>query len=139
MGFKCFKRCKNVQFSQHLWKRFGKTLVDFTFNQFTFCGRIHDELIFFVFSRIFEFRKIIGDREKCKSLVPKDYPVYINKVLFLFSSWVLNLIVLADTVSVFFFYQTEENNDCYIHEGYFISPLECFVPGILPPEAVKAR
>lgn len=34
-----------------------------------------------VFCRIFEFRKIIGDREKCKSLVPKDYPVYINKVL----------------------------------------------------------
>ncbi|TNM99048.1 hypothetical protein fugu_013612 [Takifugu bimaculatus] len=63
--------------------------------------------------RIFEFRKIIGDREKCKSLVPKDYPVYINK--------------------------TEENSDCYIHEGYFISPLEHFVSGILPPEAVKAR
>lgn len=30
--------------------------------------------------RIFEFRKIIGDRELCKSLVPKDYPVYITKV-----------------------------------------------------------
>lgn len=35
--------------------------------------------------RIFEFRKIIGDREKCKYLVPEDYPVYINKVLHLFS------------------------------------------------------
>uniref|UniRef100_A0A3P8X4S6 Abhydrolase domain containing 18 n=1 Tax=Cynoglossus semilaevis TaxID=244447 RepID=A0A3P8X4S6_CYNSE len=63
--------------------------------------------------RIFEFRKIIGDRDQCKTLVSQDYPVYINK--------------------------TEEHSDCHIHEGYFISPLEHFVPGILPPEAVKAR
>ncbi|XP_040904429.1 protein ABHD18 [Toxotes jaculatrix] len=63
--------------------------------------------------RIFEFRKLIGDREKCKTLVPEDYPVYINK--------------------------TEEHSDCQIHEGFFISPLEHLVPGILPPEAVKAR
>ncbi|XP_078117180.1 protein ABHD18 isoform X5 [Sander vitreus] len=63
--------------------------------------------------RIFEFRKIIGDREKCRSLVPKDYPVYINK--------------------------TEDHADCKIHDGFFISPLEHLVPGILPPEAVKAR
>ncbi|KAM8848720.1 protein ABHD18 isoform 1-T2 [Synchiropus picturatus] len=63
--------------------------------------------------RIFEFRKIIGDRERCKSLVPKDFPVYIDK--------------------------TEEHSDCLIHDGFFISPLEHLVPGILPPEAVKAR
>lgn len=63
--------------------------------------------------RIFEFRKIIGDRDKCKSLVPMNYPVYINK--------------------------TEEHSECYIHDGFFISPLEHFIPGILPPEAVKAR
>lgn len=63
--------------------------------------------------RIFEFRKVIADRERCRSLVPKDYPVHINK--------------------------TEEHIDCHIHEGFFISPLEHFVPGILPPEAVKAR
>lgn len=36
--------------------------------------------MFSLFCRIFEFRKIIGDRELCKSLVPKDYPVYITKV-----------------------------------------------------------
>ncbi|XP_059202249.1 protein ABHD18 [Centropristis striata] len=63
--------------------------------------------------RIFEFRKIIGDRERCRSLVPEDYPVYINK--------------------------TEDHTDCQIHDGFFMSPLEHFVPGILPPEAVKAR
>ncbi|RVE67564.1 hypothetical protein OJAV_G00104230 [Oryzias javanicus] len=63
--------------------------------------------------RIFEFRKIIGDREKCKALVSEDYPVYIDK--------------------------TEEQADCHIHNGFFISPLEHLVPGILPPEAVKAR
>ncbi|KAF6737365.1 uncharacterized protein FQA47_019651 [Oryzias melastigma] len=63
--------------------------------------------------RIFEFRKIVGDREKCKALVSEDYPVYIDK--------------------------TEEQADCHIHDGFFISPLEHLVPGILPPEAVKAR
>ncbi|XP_053179816.1 protein ABHD18 [Scomber japonicus] len=63
--------------------------------------------------RIFEFRKLIGDRERCKTLVPEDYPVYIDK--------------------------TEEHSDCQIHNGFFISPLEQLVPGILPPESVKAR
>ncbi|XP_072291572.1 protein ABHD18 [Eucyclogobius newberryi] len=63
--------------------------------------------------RLFEFRKVIGDREKCRSLVPEDYPVHIDK--------------------------SEERSDCHIHNGYFISPLEHLVPGILPPEAVKAR
>lgn len=60
-------------------------MVNFPFNQVTSCGRIHAELLFLVFCRIFEFRKIIGDREKCKLLVPQDYPVYINKVPVLFS------------------------------------------------------
>ncbi|CAL9706486.1 unnamed protein product [Knipowitschia caucasica] len=63
--------------------------------------------------RLFEFRKLIGDREKCRSLVPEDYPVHIDK--------------------------TDEHSDCYIHNGHFISPLVHLVPGILPPEAVKAR
>ncbi|KAM6953236.1 LOW QUALITY PROTEIN: protein ABHD18 [Aplochiton taeniatus] len=63
--------------------------------------------------RIFELRKIIGNRERCRHLVPKDYPVYIDKV--------------------------ENQSDCQIQNGFFISPLEHVVPGILPPEAVKAR
>ncbi|XP_068182327.1 protein ABHD18 [Antennarius striatus] len=63
--------------------------------------------------RIFEFRKVVGDRAKCQLLVPKDYPVHISK--------------------------TEEHGDCQILEGFFISPLEHFLPGVLPPEAVKAR
>ncbi|KAK2903779.1 hypothetical protein Q8A73_010436 [Channa argus] len=63
--------------------------------------------------RIFEFRKVIGNREKCKSLVSEHYPVYITK--------------------------TEDHTDCQIHDGYFISPLEHLVSGILPPEAIKAR
>lgn len=63
--------------------------------------------------RIFEFRKLIGDRNKCTGLVPDNYPVYIDK--------------------------TEEHSDCHIHNGFFISPLVHLVPGILPPEAVKAR
>ncbi|XP_062840799.1 protein ABHD18 isoform X2 [Trichomycterus rosablanca] len=63
--------------------------------------------------RIFEFRKIIGDRERCKNLVLHDYPVFIDKV--------------------------EDHSDCTIHNGHFISPLEHYVPGILPTESVKAR
>ncbi|XP_070994638.1 protein ABHD18 [Oncorhynchus clarkii lewisi] len=63
--------------------------------------------------RIFELRKIVGNREKCKELVPKDYPVFIDKV--------------------------EDQSDCKIHNGYFISPLEHIVPGILPSESIKAR
>uniref|UniRef100_A0A4W4GYS3 Abhydrolase domain containing 18 n=1 Tax=Electrophorus electricus TaxID=8005 RepID=A0A4W4GYS3_ELEEL len=67
---------------------------------------------FFLTHRIFEFRKLIGDREKCKHLVPRDYPVVIDKV--------------------------EEQSDCRIHNGHFISPLAQLVPGILPTESVKA-
>uniref|UniRef100_A0AC11D9G0 Uncharacterized protein n=1 Tax=Ovis aries TaxID=9940 RepID=A0AC11D9G0_SHEEP len=29
--------------------------------------------------RLFEFRKIIGNRERCQNLVSSDYPVYIDK------------------------------------------------------------
>lgn len=65
---------------ERLWKTDGL----FPIQQYTFCGGIRDELIFLVFCRIFEFRKVIGDREKCRSLVPKDYPVHINKVASLF-------------------------------------------------------
>uniref|UniRef100_A0A8C6SJG4 Abhydrolase domain containing 18 n=1 Tax=Neogobius melanostomus TaxID=47308 RepID=A0A8C6SJG4_9GOBI len=65
------------------------------------------------FKRLFEFRKVIGDRDKCTGLVPDDYPVFIDK--------------------------TEEHSDCHIHNGHFISPLVHLVPGILPTEAVKAR
>ncbi|XP_051473480.1 protein ABHD18 isoform X2 [Apus apus] len=63
--------------------------------------------------RIFEFRKIIGNREKCQTLVSKDYPVFIDKV--------------------------EEQSDCRILEGHFISPLTHYVPGILPVESLVAR
>ncbi|XP_078004866.1 protein ABHD18 isoform X1 [Phascolarctos cinereus] len=30
--------------------------------------------------RLFEFRKIIGNREKCQNMVSRDYPVYIDKM-----------------------------------------------------------
>jgi len=63
--------------------------------------------------RLFEFQRIMGNREKCKLLVPHDYPVYIDKV--------------------------EDQGDCQIQNGYFISPLADIVPGILPSESVKAR
>ncbi|XP_077156449.1 protein ABHD18 isoform X2 [Paroedura picta] len=63
--------------------------------------------------RIFEFRKIIGNREKCQTLVSRDYPVHINKV--------------------------EEQSDCKILNGHFISPLAHYVPDIMPMETITAR
>ncbi|XP_059499640.1 protein ABHD18 isoform X2 [Stegostoma tigrinum] len=63
--------------------------------------------------RLFEFRKTIGNREKCQQLVPKDYPVFIDKI--------------------------EEQADCQIMDGHFVSPLDHYLPGIMPSESVKAR
>lgn len=63
--------------------------------------------------QIFEFRKLIGDREKCQNLVPKDYPVYIDKV--------------------------EEQTDCKVFDGHFTSPLVHYVPDVMPSETVTAR
>uniref|UniRef100_A0A8D2JLD7 Abhydrolase domain containing 18 n=1 Tax=Varanus komodoensis TaxID=61221 RepID=A0A8D2JLD7_VARKO len=62
--------------------------------------------------RIFEFRKIIGNREKCQNLVSRDYPVHITKV--------------------------EEQSDCKILDGHFISPLAHYVPEIMPSETITA-
>ncbi|KAJ1217033.1 hypothetical protein NDU88_004630 [Pleurodeles waltl] len=63
--------------------------------------------------RLFAFRKLIGDREKCKHLVPDDYPLYIDKV--------------------------EEQIDCKILDGHFISPFSHYVPDVMPSECVTAR
>ncbi|XP_041053418.1 protein ABHD18 isoform X1 [Carcharodon carcharias] len=63
--------------------------------------------------RLFEFRKKIGNREKCQQLVPKDYPIFIDKM--------------------------EEQADCQILDGHFVSPLDHYLPGIMPAESVKAR
>ncbi|KAE8630374.1 hypothetical protein XENTR_v10000803 [Xenopus tropicalis] len=63
--------------------------------------------------RIFEFRKIIGNREKCQNLVSNDYPVQIDKV--------------------------EEQTDCKIYDGHFTSPFAHYVPDVMPSESVIAR
>ncbi|XP_039751973.1 protein ABHD18 isoform X2 [Pararge aegeria] len=63
--------------------------------------------------RLFEFRKIVSNRDKCFTLVEKDYPVTITK---------------------------EQNlADCKLIEGYFLSPLEKCLPGIVPEIAQKAH
>nr|XP_019832996.1 PREDICTED: protein ABHD18 isoform X2 [Bos indicus] len=63
--------------------------------------------------RLFEFRKIIGNRERCQNLVSSDYPVYIDKI--------------------------EEQSDCKILDGHFVSPMAHYVPDIMPVESVIAR
>lgn len=63
--------------------------------------------------RLFEFRKIVSNREECYKLVDKNYPITITK---------------------------EQNlNDCKLVEGYFTTPLERYLPGIVPEIAQKAH
>ncbi|CAB3220395.1 unnamed protein product [Arctia plantaginis] len=63
--------------------------------------------------RLFEFRKVVSNREECFKLVDRDYPVTITK---------------------------EQNlNDCKLVEGYFVTPLERYLPGIVPEIAQKAH
>nr|KAF6400164.1 abhydrolase domain containing 18 [Rousettus aegyptiacus] len=63
--------------------------------------------------RLFEFRKMIGNRERCQKMVSSDYPVYIDKI--------------------------EEQSDCKILDGHFVSPMAHYVPDIMPIESVIAR
>ncbi|XP_054546667.1 protein ABHD18 [Talpa occidentalis] len=63
--------------------------------------------------RLFEFRKMIGNRESGQNLVSSDYPVYIDKI--------------------------EEQSDCKILDGHFVSPMAHCVPDIMPIESVIAR
>ncbi|XP_013788028.1 protein ABHD18-like [Limulus polyphemus] len=63
--------------------------------------------------RIFEFRKIISNRETCQHLVSRDYPVYIDKV--------------------------EEYPQYKVLDGHFLSPLVHHLPGVVPKESQIAR
>ncbi|XP_039295098.1 protein ABHD18 [Nilaparvata lugens] len=62
--------------------------------------------------RLFQFRKVMSNRETCYKLVPEGYPVTIDK--------------------------EEEHSDCRIVEGHFTSPFINHLPGLLPPEAETA-
>ncbi|XP_063698704.1 protein ABHD18 [Culicoides brevitarsis] len=63
--------------------------------------------------RIFEFRKLISNRETCYNLVPKDYPIEITK--------------------------EEVTSDCRIIDGKFTTPLELYLPGLVPKCAQDAH
>lgn len=63
--------------------------------------------------RLFEFRKIISNRESCYKLVPRDYPVQITK--------------------------EEKTSECTILEGKFKTPLELHLPGLVPKAAQEAH
>ncbi|CAH4027738.1 unnamed protein product [Pieris brassicae] len=63
--------------------------------------------------RLFEFRKVVSNRDECFKLVERDYPVTITK---------------------------EQNlSDCRLLEGYFVTPMERHLPGIVPKIAQKAH
>lgn len=63
--------------------------------------------------RLFEFRKIISNRAACSKLVPRDYPVEITK--------------------------EEVTSDCKILEGKFKTPLEIYLPGLVPDVVQNAH
>nr|XP_013189623.1 unnamed protein product [Amyelois transitella] len=62
---------------------------------------------------LFEFRKVVSNRDECFKLIERDYPVTITK--------------------------EECLSDCRFVEGYFMTPLEKFLPGIVPEIAQKAH
>lgn len=63
--------------------------------------------------RLFDFRKIISNRAACSKLVPRDYPVEITK--------------------------EETTSDCKILEGKFKTPLEIYLPGLVPDVVQEAH
>lgn len=63
--------------------------------------------------RLFAFRKIISNRAACSKLVPPDYPVEITK--------------------------EEVTADCKILEGKFKTPLEIYLPGLVPDVVQNAH
>ncbi|XP_076179030.1 protein ABHD18 isoform X2 [Ptiloglossa arizonensis] len=63
--------------------------------------------------RVFEFRKVVANREVCYNLIPRDYPINITK--------------------------DEEWSDCHIIEGCFESPFHKHLPGIMPNETITAH
>lgn len=76
---------------------------------------IVDHLLFtFRFFRIFQFRKIISNRETCKALVQSNYPVYIDSKI-------------------------EQNSSFSVYDGHLLSPIVQFLPDLVPKEAQIAR
>ncbi|KAG5672674.1 hypothetical protein PVAND_002785 [Polypedilum vanderplanki] len=63
--------------------------------------------------RLFEFRKVMSNRETCVKLVPNDYPVEITK--------------------------EEVTSECTIIEGKFFTPMELHLPGLVPQAAKHAH
>ncbi|XP_061722852.1 protein ABHD18 isoform X1 [Cydia pomonella] len=63
--------------------------------------------------RLFEFRKVVSNRDECFKLIERDYAVTITK--------------------------EQKLSDCTLLEGYFISPLHRYLPGIVPEVAQKAH
>ncbi|ELU04328.1 hypothetical protein CAPTEDRAFT_223901 [Capitella teleta] len=63
--------------------------------------------------RIFDFRKILSNRDQCQQLVPKDYPIHIDK--------------------------DEAQSEIRILHGHFKSPFVDQLPGIMPKEVETAK
>nr|XP_050861178.1 protein ABHD18 isoform X2 [Vespula vulgaris] len=62
--------------------------------------------------RIFEFRKVIANRETCYNLIPRNYPINITK--------------------------DEQWSDCHVIEGSFTSPFDLYLSGMMPEKTKTA-
>lgn len=63
--------------------------------------------------RLFEFRKEVSNRQRCYKLVPPDYHVQIT--------------------------HEEKTAEYHIIEGKFLTPLELYLPGLVPEAARYAH
>lgn len=70
-------------------------------------------IIIIIIIRLFEFRKEVSNRQRCYKLVPPDYHVEIT--------------------------HEEKCSDYHIVEGKFLTPLELYLPGLVPEAARYAH
>ncbi|XP_076262686.1 protein ABHD18 isoform X1 [Rhynchophorus ferrugineus] len=62
--------------------------------------------------RIFNFRKVMSNRETCYKLIPKDYPIKIIN--------------------------SQKRGNCHVIEGRFLTPFAEQLPGLVSPEVQEA-
>lgn len=95
--------------------------------------------MYIFYFRIFEFRKVIANRETCYNMIPLDYPMEITKVTIIF--FFIRIFTNAkenDICTLLYARQDEVWSDCHIIEGQFESPFEKYLPGIMPDKAKTA-
>lgn len=89
---------------------------------------------FYVFYRLFEFRKFVSNRDTCYNLIPRDYPVQITRV----STRICGLCTWNWINTLGIILKEEKTSDCVLIDGEFLTPMELFLPGVVPPESRRS-